>query len=95
MRAPCFLIFFNSGKAARSIAPKDRNRFRAFNERICRGEKGSLEFDIVGLADSFIAWPVDELPVASLVSLNQRPLSSAFVHQALLLRPMQLGLTRS
>ena len=31
------------------IEPKDRDRFRAFNERICRGEKGSLEFDIVGL----------------------------------------------
>ena len=31
------------------IVPKDRERFRAFNERICRGEKGSLEFDIVGL----------------------------------------------
>ena len=31
------------------IAPKDRDRFRQFNERICRGEKGSLEFDIVGL----------------------------------------------
>ena len=32
------------------IEPKDRDRFRAFNERICRGEKGSLEFDIVGLS---------------------------------------------
>jgi len=31
------------------IAPEDRNKFQAFNERICRGEKGSLEFDIVGL----------------------------------------------
>ena len=31
------------------IAPWDRERFRAFNERICAGEKGSLEFDIVGL----------------------------------------------
>ena len=31
------------------IAANDRERFRAFNERICRGEKGSLEFDIVGL----------------------------------------------
>jgi hypothetical protein len=29
---------------------------------------------------------------ASLVSLNQRPLSSAFVHQALLLRPMHSNL---
>jgi PAS domain S-box-containing protein len=31
------------------IAPEDRDRFRKFNERICRGEKGSLEFEIVGL----------------------------------------------
>jgi PAS domain S-box-containing protein len=31
------------------IAPHDRDRFRAFNERICRGEKGSLEFDLMAL----------------------------------------------
>jgi PAS domain S-box-containing protein len=31
------------------IAPEDRDRFREFNERICQGEKGSLEFDMVGL----------------------------------------------
>lgn len=31
------------------IAPEDRERFRAFNEKICQGEKGSLEFDIVGI----------------------------------------------
>ena len=31
------------------IAPEHRDRFRAFNEKVCRGEKGSLEFDIVGL----------------------------------------------
>jgi PAS domain S-box-containing protein len=31
------------------IAPEDRDRFRAFNEKVCRGEKGTLEFDIVGL----------------------------------------------
>jgi PAS domain S-box-containing protein len=31
------------------IAPEDRERFREFNHRICGGEKGSLEFDIVGL----------------------------------------------
>ena len=31
------------------IEPKDRDRFRAFNERICLGDKGSLEFDIIGL----------------------------------------------
>jgi len=31
------------------IAPEDRERFQEFNERICRGEKGSIEFDIVSL----------------------------------------------
>ncbi len=31
------------------IAPEDRERFRAFNQRICAGEKASLEFDVVGL----------------------------------------------
>ncbi len=31
------------------IATEDRERFRAFNEKICRGERGSLEFDIIGL----------------------------------------------
>ena len=31
------------------IAPEDREKFRAFNERICRGDKGALEFDMIGL----------------------------------------------
>jgi PAS domain S-box-containing protein len=31
------------------VATKDRDRFRAFNQKICRGEKGALEFDIVGM----------------------------------------------
>ena len=31
------------------IAPEDRETYRAFNERVCGNEKGSLEFDIVGL----------------------------------------------
>jgi len=31
------------------IAPEDRMLFREFNQRVCGGEKGSLEFDIVGL----------------------------------------------
>ncbi|QLG27117.1 MEDS domain-containing protein [Halorarum halophilum] len=31
------------------IAPEHREEFREFNERICRGERGTLEFDIVGL----------------------------------------------
>lgn len=31
------------------IAPHDRERFRAFNEGICGGKRGTLEFDIVAL----------------------------------------------
>jgi PAS domain S-box-containing protein len=31
------------------VAPEDRERFREFNERVCRGERASLEFDIIGL----------------------------------------------
>jgi PAS domain S-box-containing protein len=30
------------------IEPNDRERYRAFNEAICRGQKGSLEFAIIG-----------------------------------------------
>jgi len=31
------------------IVPEDQERFRAFNEKVCRGEKGSLEFEISSL----------------------------------------------
>ena len=31
------------------IAPEDRDRYREFNRTICSGQKGFLEFDIVGL----------------------------------------------
>lgn len=31
------------------IATEDRERFKAFNESVCRGEQGSLQFEIVGL----------------------------------------------
>jgi PAS domain S-box-containing protein len=31
------------------VALEDRKRFRDFNERICSGKKGSLQFDIIGL----------------------------------------------
>jgi PAS domain S-box-containing protein len=31
------------------IAPEHREAYREFNERICRGERSSLDFDIVGL----------------------------------------------
>ena len=32
------------------IAPEHREQFRAFNEHICSGNRGSLEFDIIGLS---------------------------------------------
>jgi PAS domain S-box-containing protein len=31
------------------ISPEHRDIYRAFNERVCRGEGGTLEFDIIGL----------------------------------------------
>ncbi len=31
------------------VAQEDREAFRAFNERVCRGEAGSLAFDLIGL----------------------------------------------
>lgn len=31
------------------IAPEHRDKFREFNQRICSGERGTLEFDIIGL----------------------------------------------
>ena len=31
-----------------SIAPEYREQYRAFNERVCRGERGSFTFEIVG-----------------------------------------------
>ena len=31
------------------IAPEDRDKFKTFNERICRGDRDSLEFDMIGL----------------------------------------------
>ena len=39
-----------TGKSIYSlIVPEHRDRFRNFNESVCRGEKGSLEFEIVGV----------------------------------------------
>jgi PAS domain S-box-containing protein len=31
------------------VAPEDRKRYREFNERVCAGQKGLLQFDIIGL----------------------------------------------
>jgi PAS domain S-box-containing protein len=30
------------------VVPEHREMFRAFNERVCRGEKGTLEFEMIG-----------------------------------------------
>ena len=32
------------------VVPEDRERFREFNEKVCRGQKGSLEFEITSLS---------------------------------------------
>jgi PAS domain S-box-containing protein len=32
------------------VAPEHREQFRAFNQHICAGNRGSLEFDIIGLS---------------------------------------------
>ena len=37
------------GKSIYDVIRLNRERFREFNERVCRGERGSLEFDIIGL----------------------------------------------
>lgn len=31
------------------VVPEDRQRFQEFNQRVCNGERGSIEFDIVGV----------------------------------------------
>ncbi len=36
------------------VAEKDRERFRAFNEKVCGGERADLEFQIVGLRGSVL-----------------------------------------
>jgi PAS domain S-box-containing protein len=47
------------------IAPQDRERFRAFNEAICRGEKGRLEFGIVGLQGEYRHMETHAAPLRS------------------------------
>ena len=45
------------------IAQEDRDKYREFNERICRGEKGSLEFDMVSLNGSVRHMEVHSVPL--------------------------------
>ncbi len=47
--ADCFEVL-EGASIYEVIAPEHRNRFKMFNERVCSGERGSLEFDIVGLS---------------------------------------------
>lgn len=47
------------------IAPQDRERFRAFNEAICRGEKGRLKFGIVGLQGEYRHMETHAAPLQS------------------------------
>ncbi len=47
------------------IAPQDRQRFRVFNEAICGGEKGRLEFGIVGLQGEYRHMETHAAPLQS------------------------------
>jgi PAS domain S-box-containing protein len=38
------------------VTPDDRERYRAFNERVCAGQKGILEFHIFRMAASVAIW---------------------------------------
>jgi CheY-like chemotaxis protein len=40
------------------IAPEDRERFKDFHERVCGGEKASLQFDIIGQACAVCSSPI-------------------------------------
>jgi two-component system CheB/CheR fusion protein len=45
------------------IAPEHRDAFRAFNEQVCQGHRGSLEFDIVGLAGTRRSMQTQAVPL--------------------------------
>ena len=45
------------------IAPEYREAFREFNERICRGERGSFEFEIVGMNGTRRSMQTTAVPV--------------------------------
>jgi signal transduction histidine kinase/GAF domain-containing protein/CheY-like chemotaxis protein len=47
------------------IAPEHRDRFRAFNEQVCRGVGGELEFDIIGGAGTRRVMQSTAVPLAS------------------------------
>lgn len=45
------------------VAPEFKDAFRAFNERICAGEKGSLEYEIINLRNERHHLESDAVPV--------------------------------
>lgn len=45
------------------IAAEHRNAFREFNERICRGERGTLEFDMVSLTGTRLNMETQATPL--------------------------------
>ncbi len=46
------------------IAPEHRDAFRAFNELVCRGERGTLEFDFIGLRGTRRHMETSAVPLA-------------------------------
>jgi PAS domain S-box-containing protein len=46
------------------IAPEHRDVYRMFNERVCRGEEGTLEFDIIGLKGTRRHMETNAVPLA-------------------------------
>ena len=47
------------------IAPEDRERFRAFNEQVCGGVGGTLQYDIVGLKGTRRHLETSAVPLAT------------------------------
>jgi PAS domain S-box-containing protein len=45
------------------VAETDRERFRAFNEKVCHGERGELEFEIVGLRGAVLRMESHSAPL--------------------------------
>jgi PAS domain S-box-containing protein len=47
------------------VAPEHRDTYRALNERVCRGEGGKLEFDIIGLKGTHRHMETTAVPLAT------------------------------
>jgi PAS domain S-box-containing protein len=57
------------------IAPNDREKYRAFHERICQGHRGSLEFDVVDMHGAVVHMDSHSAPL--------RQPDGTFVHLAI------------